>query len=121
MDSATVIGASLVTWVAGLAAGVPATATRPASTSSAACSRDRARPRRTNSTSRRALVVTRPHFPENLTEPAVHGFEHRRMLVNRCLVQPAQASHRFVHPFVTSWWCHRWVFPIHLRYPPRGT
>ena len=49
--SATVIGASLATWVAGLAARWPATATSPAATSSPACSRERARPRLTSSAS----------------------------------------------------------------------
>ena len=57
-SSATVTAASLATWVAGLAATWPLTATRPAAISSAACSRDRARPRLTSSASSLARTVT---------------------------------------------------------------
>ena len=45
------IGASRATWVAGLAARCPATATRPAEPNSPACSRDLARPLLTSSVS----------------------------------------------------------------------
>ena len=47
--------------VAGLAAGMPSMLTRPAPISSAACCRDRARPRRTSSASTRARRVTAVH------------------------------------------------------------
>src|ERR1700678_2098603 len=51
------IGASLVTWVAGFAACWPVPLTGPAVTSSAACSRDLARPRLTSSASSRTRVT----------------------------------------------------------------
>jgi len=59
---AMLIGASRLTWVAALAAGCPATVTRPAATSSPACSGDLARPRLTSSASSRtrAAVKARP-------------------------------------------------------------
>ena len=55
--SAMLIGASRLTWVAALAARCPATVTRPAATSSPACSRDLARPRLTSSASSRTRVA----------------------------------------------------------------
>ena len=54
----TVSLASTATAVAGLAAGMPSMLTRPAPINSAACCRDRARPRRTSSASTRARRVT---------------------------------------------------------------
>jgi hypothetical protein len=55
----------LVTWVADLDAVWPAIATRPAAISSAACSRDRARPRLTSSESSLALAgIARPGSAE---------------------------------------------------------
>ena len=71
---ATVSAASRLTWVAGLAAACPPTATRPAEISSAACSRDLASPRRTSSASSLdrsgARVVT---APAALARPAGPG------------------------------------------------
>src|ERR1017187_3110505 len=53
----TVMAASCPTCVAAFPARWPATATRPAAISSAACSRDRASPRRTSSASSRVLLL----------------------------------------------------------------
>src|ERR1700749_2641945 len=57
-SSATVTGSSLATWVAGLDATCPPTATRPAAINSAACSRALASPRRTSSASSLPRTVT---------------------------------------------------------------
>jgi hypothetical protein len=83
-SSATVTGASLVTWVAGLDATWPPTATRPAAISSAACSRDLARPRRTSSASSLPRTVTPAgQVRQALADPALAWRPH-----------PARPAHR---------------------------
>src|ERR1700733_7220269 len=119
------IGASLVTWVAGLAACWLFTRTWPPAISSAACSLDLASPRRTSSLSSRTRVVTRFHFPQNLPEPAICPVKQTRVLLDRQLANHAQFAERGVYFLVpryrwcfrsgTSWSCLRWVFPIHMQ------
>src|SRR5271154_6340413 len=106
------IGASLVTWVAGLAACCPLTFTSPAVPSSAACSLDLASPRRTSSASSRTRVVTLPRFPENLRQPRVYLTQHGRMLLDRLIRQPGQSLDHLIHTGVSRPRC---VFPIHMR------
>ena len=110
-----VIGASLVTWVAGLAARCPATVTRPAVTSSPACSRDLARPRLTSSASSRTRTVVKAglgpvrlngavlalvELAQDVPELPVHLFEHGDVLVRRGARQAAQPGHGRVYPVV---------------------
>ena len=72
--STTRTGSAGSTIAAGLPARVPRTSTRPAATSSAACSRERARPRRTSSVSsrlRRAMPLRRRRWSR--ASPAARG------------------------------------------------
>src|SRR5215469_10582944 len=106
-----VIAASWPTRVAILAAARPATRTRPAAIRSAACARERARPRRTISASSRALVAICRHprvvsccvqFAEHLDQLTVDSLEDRLMLGHGQLVELAKPCYRGVHPRITS-------------------
>src|SRR6476469_4558994 len=85
---------SVVTPVAGFVAGAPDTVTRPAATSSLACSRERASPRRTSSWSSRsrrggtagsgALLLARLRLGvEGAPELLVRPLEHRDVARHR--------------------------------------
>ena len=77
--STTTSAAASSTCVAGLVAGLPATRTRPSAISCWACSRDRARPRRTSSASsrRRAMAATPGCRDRPGRRPAVGGCRRR--------------------------------------------
>src|SRR5215469_4161075 len=102
---------------AALAACCPPTATRPVAISSAACSRDRARPRRTSSASSRSLLVIGAagclarrragggpgvQLSENLRQLRVHLLEQLGMIADRQSRQPVEQPERSIHPWLAS-------------------
>src|SRR6185437_5604440 len=89
--------------VAAFVATCPLTVTRPATTSSAAWPRDRERPRRTNSASKRARLTTVPEpryssgaveVSKRILELAMKALVNRDVLAGRVLVEPREFLHR---------------------------
>src|SRR5579875_435712 len=133
--SSTAIGASGATRVAGLAAAWPATRTSPAPISSAACSRDRASPRRTSSASSRDLLaiaasglLAGSKLAEHLAQPLVYLLEDSGVLAQRPVSQAVQGRERAVDQRLAgarrrtgrlALPCVLWQYLLHRRYPPR--
>src|SRR5665213_4417340 len=92
--------------VAAFVATCPPTVTRPATTSSAAWPRERARPRRTNSASNRARLTTVPEprcssgaveVGKRVLKLAMQALIDRHMLAGRELVEPGKFCDGGIH------------------------